>query len=150
MKIKSFKALTLACSLSCLTLLGACGGGGGPAGTSVFDPNNTTSPTLGTSDANVTLTLSRSTLRPSQPITVVAVVENASGVPQVGKVVTFDVTNDLATVSPTTALTDSEGRATTTLTIGAVTSGADTVTATVTVDDETVVGSAGFQLEPAS
>lgn len=123
------------------TMVAACGGGGGSAGDPPFPGGGSTSA------YTVSVTLSNQTVTASQPATVTALVTATDGTPQVNKVVAFTTSGGLGTFSASSALTDSQGRATVTLSPSQSSSaGADTVIATATVGSVTATGSVGFQL----
>jgi hypothetical protein len=130
--------------LALATVLSACGGGGSDAGCSSFSGSCTTTTTTAsdttTSDSGtvstsasgtVVLSLSSATISASTPGTVTALVKDASGNPLAGALVTFAVTNGVATVSPLRVTTDAQGNASATLqpVTGAI--GADYVSAVV-------------------
>ncbi len=124
----------------------ACGGGGGDAGKSPFgsgsgaNTSTGSSSTTGTnvasnSSGTVVLALSNSTVSASQPAMVTAVVKDASGNPIVDAIVEFSLTgtsSGIATLSPVSVKTDSQGQAATTLTpVSGATSGSAYVNASV-------------------
>lgn len=114
---------------------GGGGGGGGTGGTAAIS--------LALTDASDASTTSISA---DSPGTVTATVLDANGDPAAGVVVSFEAT--LGTFNPTagTALTNSSGVATVTL-IAGTTTGADTLTATASVDGEDVSASKGYVVE---
>jgi hypothetical protein len=137
-----------AAGLAASAILAACGGGGGDAGDCALCGGGGG----GTeTSATVTVTMSSQTVTSATPSTVTAHVETSDGAPVVSAVVSFSVTNGLATLSADAALTDSSGNAVVTLTPAtSATSGADTVVATVTIDGTDFQGSRGFALNSTS
>lgn len=124
-----------------LLAVAACGGGGGSAGT----------PGLGgggsTATPKISVSLSTSTVTAAAPATVTATLVDAAGVPIAGQVVTFASTGGLGRFSAPTALTNASGVATVILSpANATGSGADTVTATVSLASGVITGSIGYQL----
>jgi hypothetical protein len=121
--------------------LAACGGGGGSSGDSIFDGGDGT-----TSTVKISLSLSDTTVSSASPVTVTAKVTKSSSALS-GKVVKFSVEDGLGELSASSALTDSNGEASVTLSpADSTVGGADIVTASVTVDDTTATASQGFQL----
>lgn len=126
--------------------LSGCGGGGGSSGTAPFGGGTTTAATGTTGVAantsgSVVLNLSSNVISASAPGTVTALVKDASGAVVPNAIVTFSVSNSgIATISPTSVLTDSSGQASTVITpasssaIGAayVSASADTSAGTLT------------------
>lgn len=120
----------------------ACGGGGGSSGDSVFDGGSGGT----TSTVQVSLELSGTTVSSGSPVTVTATVTKGSSAVS-GKVVKFAVESGLGELSATSALTDSSGKASVTLSpADSTVGGADVVTASVAVSDTTATASQGFQL----
>lgn len=143
-------AARLMLTATMVAVLAACGGGGGggDAGTPVVGGGGTggggttpvTTPTM-------TLALSSSTVTANAPATVTASLRTATGAPIPGTVVTFATTGNLGKFEPASALTNDSGDATVTLSPASATStGADTITATASVNAASVTASAGFQL----
>ena len=134
-------ALVLGGTLA-LTLV-ACGGGGGSPGTVGGNTSGTIAIAL-----TDTSGVASNTLSGSETLTVVATVKNGAGSVAKNEVVTFSVSNNLATISPTsaTALTDSNGVARVSLKSAGNGTGAATVTATakVTGASASVSGSMNF------
>lgn len=128
----------------CVSALGACGGGGGgDAGTPFVGGgsggNGSTGPT-------VTLALSSSTVTPANPAVLTVTVRDAKGSPIEGRVVDLAmVRGGLATLSVVSAATATNGSATAAIiaSTGGV-SGADEITATVTIGTTTVSGRVAF------
>jgi hypothetical protein len=127
-------AFLAACSAGGSGTSNGGGGGGGGGG----------SPTIA-------LSLSSSTVSSSAPATVSATVHDADGAAVAGTVVSFEVNSAIGTLSAPAALTDASGIASVTLSPStSVTTGADTVTATATVNGSTVTASKGYQLSATS
>ncbi|MET0382830.1 MAG: Ig-like domain-containing protein [Burkholderiaceae bacterium] len=142
---KMKKWLMMAAALAVSVTLGGCSAGGKEQPT-VTTPGGgvTTVPT-------VTVALSSTTVTSGQPATVKATVVDASKKPVSGIVVTFSANSAVGLLNPTSALTDATGVATTTLSpASSTTTGADTVTASVTVDSTAYAGSTGYQLSATS
>ena len=136
------KALVL---IGMSAFLAACGGGSG-GGTSLYGGGTTTT-TTSTTAPTITLALSSSTVTSASPATVTATVTDASGTALANQVVSFSTTLKYGTPSAATALTNSSGQAVVTLSPAASTTvGADTLTASVTVNALTSTVSTGFQL----
>ncbi len=130
--------------LAMVTSLVACGGGGS-AGSPVLGGGGTGGTT--TPAPKVSLSLSSDTVALASPATVTAVFKDATGGAISGQVVTFTTTGGLGVFSAATALTDASGVASVTLSPKDSTStGADTVTASVTYNNATYSASAGFKL----
>ncbi len=125
-----------------VSLLTACGGGGGSSGTSVFDGSGSSSSTgsgtesstsgsvSSTSAGTVVLSLSSETISASTPGTVSALVKRSDGTPLKNILVKFSVPGAKAVVSPDSVLTNDQGSASVSLTPLATASGADYVKAT--------------------
>jgi hypothetical protein len=100
---------------------------------------------------SISLMLSNTSVTTATPATVTATVLDATGAGVVGQVVKFSTVDGLGSLGVTSALTNSNGVATTTLTaISATQSGADQVLATTTVNGTALQASEGFQLTAAS
>jgi len=146
-KFTSWLALCL-----CASLLAACGGGGGSPGTvggtgsgssgSGSGSGTTTPVTVGT----VTVTFSNASgassnsLTSAAPLTVKALVKDSNGKPVSNQLVNFATDNALAVFSPSagTALTDTTGTASVTMTPASLAAGgAGTVTASTTLSGTT-------------
>lgn len=117
--------LTAAALVSSAMLVG-CGGGGKDAGTSPFgsgsgsgsssgSTSGTNTGTASSSSGTVVLALSSTVVSSSSPGVVTALVKDASGAVITNAVVNFTSSSTLATVNPTSALTDGSGQAATTL-----------------------------------
>lgn len=130
--------------LAMVVSLVACGGGGS-AGAPVLGGGGTGGTT--TPAPKISLSLSSDTVALASPATVTAVFKDATGNAIAGQVVTFTTTGGLGVFSAATALTDASGTASVTLSPKDSTStGADTVTASVTYSNATYSASAGFKL----
>lgn len=139
----------------CSLVLVACGGGGGSAGTSTFGSGSgggTGGGGTGTGGGttltySVALTLSNQTVTAAQPATVSAKVAASDGSAVANQVVNFATAAGLGSFSAVSALTDTAGVATVTLSpANASAVGADTVIASATVGNSVISGSLGFQL----
>ena len=127
-----------------LLIAGMAACGGGKSGST-----GTTPGTGGTTPATASLTvsLSSSTATPSAPVTVSATLKDATGAGVSGQVVSFSSPVGLGAFSVTTALTDSTGLATTSLSPKAgASNGADQVVASVTYNGTALTASQGFQV----
>jgi hypothetical protein len=104
------------------------------------------SATAGAGLARMAVQLSGTTVTSTSPVTVTATLTDATGNPVGSRVVSFStLRGNLATLSASTALTNSLGVATVTLSsAGSGVQGADEVVATGTVSGSTVQGSASF------
>lgn len=135
-----------ALGLGLAALLSACGGGGGSAGDPVLGGGTSSGGTT-TDTAKVSIALSSATVTAGAPATVTVNVVNKSGAALAGLVVKFATTSSLGSLSATSALTDASGNASVVLSPAtAATTGADTVTATVTYLSTDYSASTGFQL----
>lgn len=149
-KVSNFSALLLLAAFSA-TLVGC--GSGTPAGTADTGGTTVTTTTL-TPTPTLTLALNNASGTPvtfvssNSPGTVEATVLDAAGDPVVNTIITFSVDDgSLAIVSPITALTDSLGVATVTLSAASLSaSGATTITATGLVQGTTVTASKSFSV----
>lgn len=144
------KKLMWFAALCCSMMLAACGGGGGGAGDAPFPgpPSGPNNPGT-TSGAEIAVALSQTVVTQGSPATVTATLtDSGTGSPLAGKVVTFTTTGGLGVFSPTagTALTDANGRAVVSVSPASPSAnGAAEVTASATVNGETVTSSTGFQ-----
>jgi len=147
-------------------LLSACGGGGGSAGTVSGTGGSGTGSSgggtgTGTGSGGSTVTAAptvtvaftsqsgaaSTTLSSATPLTVSATVLDKDKKPVPGAIVTFGTTNTLAVFSPTngTALTDANGVAKVSMRAASLAAGgAGTVTATTTVANATITGTANY------
>jgi hypothetical protein len=99
-----------------------------------------------TTTGTITESLSSSTVTSAAPATVSATVRTSAGAAVAGTVVTF-TTGAVGSLSSATALTNSAGVATVTLSpLSALSAGADTVVASATIGSTTVTASQGYQL----
>jgi len=121
--------------IMCLSL-SACGGNGGSSA-------NTTPLGINPSLQNSSVTITKTTLVFNETTTVSALFKNADGTAAVGKTVTFSTT--LGVLTPTTAVTNSNGIASVQMTVGSV-SGQGQVTATATVEGKLVSNNALYSV----
>ncbi len=134
LKIISSRSMSLFFAVAWALLLAACGGGGSGSSTT------TTTTTPVAASPTLTLTGSTTAISAATPSTLTATLKSGTGAALPGVVVTFKTTGStFGTFSPVggTALTDTNGNATITLAAG-VQSGADSVTATATVNGATI------------
>src|SRR5450631_2629937 len=139
-------------------VLAACGGGGGSAGTSLFGSGSGSTGTGSaggtggtTGAASISVALSNTVVTTSAPVTVVAVVHDATGSAVAGQVVKFSTAAGLGTFAVSSALTDATGSAS--VVLSAATSGgsgADLVNAATTLNGTALQASQGFQLTATS
>lgn len=134
-----------------LLTLAACGGGGGSAGSGSFGGGTPNVPggaaSAPISAPTIILELSNSTVTSSSPATVTATVRDAAGAAIPNQVVTFETLLKFGRLSASTALTNSSGQAIVTLSPAAsTTTGADSLTAKVTVNALAATATTGFQL----
>lgn len=133
-----------------LLTLAACGGGGGSAGSGSFGgtpivPGGAASAPIAA--PTIILELSNSTVTSSSPATVTATVRDSAGAAIPNQVVTFETLLKFGRLSASTALTNSSGQAIVTLSPAAsTTTGADSLTARVTVNALAATATTGFQL----
>ena len=130
-------------SLCSQTNLSACGGGTGTGGGTTGGGQTTATPKMTVSlvdqsgnPANL--------LTSSGTLTAIVKVTNAAGQPVSGAVVLFNVANSsLATISPSSNLSDANGKALATVTLAAPDAvGATTITASTTYTDSSTAGAA--------
>ena len=151
-------------------VLSACGGGGGSPGTVSGSGGSTgggTGTGTGTGTGGSTVTAApavtvaftsqggaaSTTLSSATPLTVSATVLDKDKKPVSGAIVTFGTANTLAVFSPTngTALTDANGVAKVTMRAASLAAGgAGTVTATTSVADTTITGTANYAVGSTS
>lgn len=132
--------------------LSACGGGGGnPGGTSSSGGTATSGTTTSSSSATLSVTLYDSTGTVVTTVTsgganyFKALFLDSQGVPVSGKVVTFAIaSSSLATLTTSTALTNTQGVAQVSVAPAGASSGATTVTATASTGAQSVTGSNDF------
>lgn len=137
----------LTASLVTMTLA-ACGGGGDSGG-STFGGGSSGGALGGTTTSAATLTvaLSSSTVTSSAPATVTATLQDSKGNGIASQVVTFASDGGLGTFSATTALTNSSGQASVAVYPKSSTAvGADSVTASASVNGTAVKATIGYQL----
>lgn len=140
MTLRTFIGLCTAVALT------ACGGGGGSAGSAPFGPGSGTVGG-GTASPTITVSVAPTTVTAATPGVVTATVKSAAGAGIAGQVVQFATSQSLGKLSPSSALTDSNGVATVSVSPATASSaGADTVVATTTVGGTTLTASTGFQL----
>lgn len=140
-------------ALGSVLLLSACGGGGGDAGTPVNGGGGTV-----TTGASGVIRIEDSAAGDTNRITaggsyqVRAIFKDSRGQAVSGRLVTFAITGaDVASVNPATALTDSTGLASVSISAKAFTSaGASTVKATAEIDSESVEITKDFAVDPAN
>jgi hypothetical protein len=138
--IKRGVAIVLALGL--LVGMQGCGGGGDKTGTCILCDSSTT-----TTTGVLTLTASGTTLSSASPAQITAVLKDAKGKPVAGQVVTFSVVRSLVVTGVSTALTNANGEASTTVAPASSTSaGADEVKASVTYAGKILEQTAGFQI----
>jgi hypothetical protein len=139
--IKRVAAVALALGLG-VGMLG-CGGGGGDPGTPVLSSGGgSSSATSGV----LTLTASSATVSSASPAQITAVLKDSKGNPVPGQVITFKVVRSLAITGVSTALTNANGEASTTVSPASSTSaGADEVTASVTYAGKLLENKVAFQ-----
>ncbi len=134
---------------SLLTMTLAACGGGGNAGDSTFGGGSTGGSTGGTTTSAPTLTvaLSSPTVTSSAPATVTATLQDSKGNGIASQVVTFASDGGLGTFSAATALTNSSGQASVAVYPKSSTAvGADSVTASASVNGTAVKATIGYQL----
>lgn len=160
MGVKTMNWKTWLTVLAAAAALTACGGGGGNSGTPLYGNSSTTS--TGTTTTNVTsnsagsvvLALSSTTISASQPATVTAVVKDANGNPIPDVIVDFGLSGNnasIATISPSSVKTDSNGQAAATVTPAAgATSGAAYVTASVSTSAGTLDTKMAFSVSTSA
>ena len=138
--IKRGVAIVLALGL--LVGMQGCGGGGDKTGTCILCDSSTT-----TTTGVLTLTASGTTLSSASPAQITAVLKDAKGKPVAGQVVTFSVVRSLVVTGVSTALTNANGEASTTVSPASSTgAGADEVKARVTYAGKILEQTAGFQI----
>ncbi len=126
-------------------LLAGCNAGG-PSTSTTSSSGSSGGTTTTTSPGTITEVLSSSTVTSGAPVTVSATVRTGAGVAVPGTVVTFS-TGALGALSSATALTNSSGVASVTLSPTTATAiGADTVVASATVGSTSVTASQSYQL----
>lgn len=137
------RAAAVALALGLLVGVQGCGGGGGDPGTPVLFPGSGSSTAV---SGVLTLSASSTTVSSASPAQITAVLKDAKGNPVPGQVVTFKVVRSLAVTGVSTALTNANGEASTTVSPASSTSaGADEVTASVTYAGKLFEQTQGFQ-----
>lgn len=149
-------------ALLAISLVAACGGGGG-AGTAPFGGTGGSSGGTGTGTGSgttgstttaapsVVVTISSTNVSSTTPATVTATVTNAAGAPAAGQVVNFSALGALGSFTPASALTDAAGKASVSLSpINTSANGADLAVAKVTVGSVEASGTIGFQVRPTN
>lgn len=142
-----------------VSLLAACGGGGGSAGgTSGGATGGSTGGSTGTTAPTLTVAIANSanatvnSIAAGGGFVVRATVNDATGAPVVGRLVTFSAGDSgVAVVTPTTALTNASGVAEVAIaptSLSAV--GASTLSATATVDTTALTASTDFAVSASS
>lgn len=118
----------------------ACGGGGGSSGSSLYP---------GANSAQLSVSLSGTTVSSSSKVTVTATLRDANGAGVPNQVVNFSFgTGGLADISVASALTDANGNAVAVLSPGSGgTTGADTVVATASYGGATLSANKAFQVQ---
>ena len=160
-----FKAIKFALVILSTSILLACSGGGGSAGSTVGGTSTGGSSAGGTTGTTGTGTLPSTSSTPTIVLTVInsagaavssiaigggfkasAILRDGTGTPVVGKLVTFSLNGaTIATVLPTTALTNAAGIATANLSPSAVNSvGAAKISAAADITGATVSGNTDF------
>lgn len=153
--MKNKKLTAALCALCMTVLLTGCGGGGGspslPSGTGT----GTTTPDTGTPTAAPVLSVAiygadglATNIGLSGSFTARATVKDANGTAVPGRTVTFSLADEaFATLSPSSALTNSAGVAEVSIRPASITaSGAATLTAKATVDATEITGTTDFSI----
>lgn len=143
------KILGTFCVGLAISLMAACGGGGGSPGSvsgGAANANASTIVIVNGAGARV------SSISLDAGFRAQATIKDASGAPVVGKAVTFDLGgSSIATIDPETALTNSAGVAEVTIAPTSLTSkGAATLIATAEFDEDSVSASVDFSVSPAN
>ncbi len=131
-------------------LMGCSAGGKGCEGSTTCGGSGTGTTTPVTTPS-VTLALSSATVTSAQPATVTAKVLDGSNKPVTGVVVSFSTNAAIGATNPSTALTDANGLATTTLSPASTSAvGADAITASASVGGTAYTASSGYQINATS
>ena len=145
------------CGVVFAALVTACGGGGGSPGTTVVGGSTGTGTVpLGTPTVVVSVVDAAgnksATINLGASSTAKAVVTDKAGAPVASRLVTFSVSNSsIASVSPTTALTDASGVAQAAIQAASVTAlGAATLSASAQIDSATVTGQTDFAVSSSN
>lgn len=124
--------------------LSACGSGGGSGGSTGNNTPLGTNPTPTTStSANGSVTITKSSLIFNETTALSALFKKSDGTAAAG--VSVNLSTTLGTITPATAVTDANGKATAQLTVGSV-SGQGQITASATVDGKLVSNNALFSV----
>lgn len=143
-------------ALCALSLLVACGGGGGKAGSTPFGSGSGAGTTTGSNAASnstgtVLVSLSSEQISSSSPGLVTVSARDASGNAITGQIVEFAVSNaSLATVSPSSVLLVNGQAQTTIRPVSSSGTGAAYVTATVTVGASDLSARTPFTVSPTT
>jgi hypothetical protein len=134
-------------SIGALSIVAACGGGGGNSGSTLYGPGGTGTGGTANTTPTISLSVAPSTVTAASPGTVTATVTSATGAGIAGQVVQFTSPGGLGKFSTSSALTDGNGVATVVVTpVTSTTAGADSVVASATVNGASLSASTGFQL----
>jgi hypothetical protein len=135
-------------------LLAACGGGGGDSGDSMYGGGSGGGTSGGSDTAvtpKVTLVLSQSSVTSATAVIATATVKSTTGTALSGVTVRFSTTKSLVTLDSDTATTDASGVATVTLSAAPGQAyGADTLTASVTVNSTAATATQSFTANGAT
>jgi hypothetical protein len=148
--------MRILCGMLFAALMTACGGGGGSAGT--VPGGGTSNPGTSTATASVTASIVDGAGAAATAVTLggafsaKATVKDKAGLPVADRLVTFKVSNSsLALLSPDTALTNSAGVATVSISAASLTArGAATLSASAIVGDATVTGQTDFSVSASN
>jgi hypothetical protein len=149
--------MRILCGMLFAALMTACGGGGGSAGT--VPGGGTSNPGTSTATASVTVFIVDGTGAPTSAVTLggafsaKALVKDKDGLPVRDRKVTFVTNSSLALLSPDTALTDSSGVATVSISAASLTArGAATLSATAIdlITLETTTGQTDFSVSASN
>ncbi|MDP3760839.1 MAG: hypothetical protein Q8R01_10035 [Ramlibacter sp.] len=138
------------CGMLFAALMTACGGGGGSPGATTGTGGTPTTPATATPTVVVTIVDASNAaitgISVGGTYTAKATVTDNAGLAVANRLVTFELSNaSLATLSPSTALTDASGVARVVVTPASVTAlGAGTLSAKATVNGESVTGRMDF------
>ena len=131
-------------------LVGCSAGGKDQGGTNTGTGTGTGTGTTATAPT-LAVALSSSTISEASPATVTATVRDSTGAALPNVVVDFKVNATVGSLSSSSALTDTNGVASVTLSpASATTTGADTITASATVASLTGTASAGYQINSST
>lgn len=142
------RVVSFALALGLVAVMQGCGGGGGDPGTPVLSSGGGSS---STTSGVLTLTASSTTVSSASPAQITAVLKDGKGNPVAGQVVTFKVVRSLAVTGVSTALTNANGEASTTVSPASSTiTGADEITASVTYAGKLLEQTVGLQFNAAN